>query len=217
MNSNHKGSKSLGVLVLAAGEGTRMESTIPKVLHHVGGRPMLFYTLRLANALKPAAIGVVVGYEAERVKAAVQLMAKDCGINRPITFIHQKKALGSGNAVLESVPFLKKFKTVIVLCGDTPLLTYESIYALAQNHEEQKGQAMLLTAKLANPKGYGRIVRSPLGEVLRIVEESVGTSKELSITEINSGAYCFEVESLVSGLKEIGARGPKKEHFLTDI
>lgn len=213
----HKDQKSLAVLVLAAGQGTRMESTIPKVLHHVGGRPMLFYVLRLANALKPSAIGVVVGYEAERVKASVSEMAKDCGISRPISFIVQRKALGSGNAVLESLPFLRKFKTVVVLCGDTPLLTYESVYALAKSHQEQKGQATLLTARLANPKGYGRIVRSPLGEVLRIVEESVGTSKELAINEVNSGAYCFELEALLSGLKDIGARGPKKEHFLTDI
>jgi bifunctional UDP-N-acetylglucosamine pyrophosphorylase/glucosamine-1-phosphate N-acetyltransferase len=212
-----KESKSLCVLILAAGEGTRMESTVPKVLHHVGGRPMLFYTLRLANALKPQAIGVVVGYEHERVKAAVNEMAKDCGINRPIQFIHQKKALGSGNAVLESIPFLKKYKTVIVLCGDTPLLTYESLYALIHSHEEQKGQVTLLTARLANPKGYGRIVRSPLGEVQRIVEESVGSPKELAINEINSGAYCFELESLLQGLKEIGEKGPKKEHFLTDV
>ena len=212
-----KETRNLGVLILAAGEGTRMESSIPKVLHHVGGRPMLFYTMRLANALKPQAIGVVVGHEAERVKQAVNDMVKDCGINRPVQYIHQKKALGSGNAVLESVTFLKKFKTIIVLCGDTPLLTYESIYALVHSHDEQKGQVTLLTARLANPKGYGRIVRSPLGEVQRIVEESVGSPKELSINEINSGAYCFELDALMQGLKEIGEKGPKKEHFLTDI
>lgn len=217
MNQKRKGPKSLCVLILAAGEGTRMESAIPKVLHHLGGRPMLFYVLRLANALKPAAIGLVVGHEADRVKAAVNEMAKDCGISRPISFIHQKKTLGSGNAVLESLPFLKKFKTAVVLCGDTPLLTYESLFTLARSHEEQKGQVTLLTAKLANPKGYGRIVRSPLGEVLRIAEESIANAKELAIAEVNSGAYCFEVESLLAGLKEIGASGPKKEHFLTDI
>jgi bifunctional UDP-N-acetylglucosamine pyrophosphorylase/glucosamine-1-phosphate N-acetyltransferase len=217
MIHHKKEAKNLGVLILAAGEGTRMESTVPKVLHHVGGRPMLFYTLRLANALKPTAIGVVVGHEAERVKASISEMAKDCGINRPIQFIHQKKALGSGNAVLESIPFLKKFKSVIVLCGDTPLLTYESLYALLHSHEEQKGQVTLLTARLANPKGYGRIVRSPLGEVQRIVEESMGSPKELAISEINSGAYCFELDALLTGLKEIGEKGPKKEHFLTDV
>lgn len=194
-----------------------MESSVPKVLHPVGGRPMIFYTLRVANALKPNAIGVVIGHAADQVKAAVQKIAKDCGITRPIVFIQQKKTLGSGNAVLEAVPFLKKFQTATVLCGDTPLLTYESLYALLRSHEEQKGQVTLLTARLANPKGYGRIVRSPLGEVLRIVEESIGTPKELSINEINSGAYCFEVAALLMGLKAIGAKGPKKEHFLTDI
>jgi len=94
IHHKEKNGRNLGVLILAGGEGTRMESTIPKVLHHVGGRPMLFYTLRLANALKPQAMGVVVGYEADRVKAAVNEMVKDCGINRPINYIVQKKALG---------------------------------------------------------------------------------------------------------------------------
>ena len=217
MNTQRKGGKSLGALILAAGQGTRMESALPKVLHPVGGKPMIFYTLRLANALKPAAIGVVVGHEAEKVKAAVATVARESGITRPIVFIAQKQMLGSGNAVLESVPFLKKFKTAVLLCGDTPLLTYESIYSLVASHEEQKGQATLLTARLANPKGYGRIVRSPMGEVLRIVEDAVASPKELAINEINSGAYCFEVEPLLQGLKEIAPKGPKKEQFLTDI
>ncbi len=217
MNTQRKGGKSLGALILAAGQGTRMESALPKVLHPVGGKPMIFYTLRLANALKPAAIGVVVGHEAEKVKAAVATVAKESGITRPIVFIVQKEMLGSGNAVRESVPFLKKFKTAVVLCGDTPLLTYESIYSLVASHEEQKGQATLLTARLANPKGYGRIVRSPMGEVLRIVEDAVASPKELAISEVNSGAYSFEVEPLLHGLKEIAPKGPKKEQFLTDI
>ncbi|MBI5631531.1 MAG: bifunctional UDP-N-acetylglucosamine diphosphorylase/glucosamine-1-phosphate N-acetyltransferase GlmU [Elusimicrobia bacterium] len=217
MSQPLKNAKSLAVLVLAAGEGTRMESTIPKVLHQVGGRPMLFYVLRVANALKPTAIGVVVGHEAERVKVAVAEISKDTGIHRPISFIHQKKALGSGNAVLEAVGFLRKFKTIVVLCGDTPLLTYESLYGLVRSHEEQKGQVTLLTAKLASPKGYGRVVRGPLGDVQRIVEESVASHKELGISEVNSGAYCFELDSLLAGIKLIGPKGPKKEHFLTDI
>ncbi|MCX5795464.1 MAG: bifunctional UDP-N-acetylglucosamine diphosphorylase/glucosamine-1-phosphate N-acetyltransferase GlmU [Elusimicrobia bacterium] len=217
MNGQRKGGKSLGVLILAAGQGTRMESSLPKVLHGVGGKPMIFYILRLANALKPAAIGIVVGHEADKVKAAVAELVKDSAISRPIVFITQKEMLGSGNAVLESVPFLRKFKTAVVLCGDTPLLTYESIYGLTTSHEEQKGQATLLTAKLSNPKGYGRIVRSPMGEVLRIVEDAVATPKELGINEVNSGAYCFEVEPLTQGLKELGPKGPKREQFLTDI
>ncbi len=212
-----KDGKSLGVLILAAGQGTRMVSSLPKVLHGIAGKPMLSYPLRVANALKPAAIGIVVGHESGTVKAAVTGMAKEGGISRRIEFIQQKEALGSGNAVLEAVPFLKKFKTAVVLCGDSPLLTYESLYGLLSSHEAQKGQATLLTAKLANPKSYGRIVRGPLGEVLRIVEDSVASPKELAINEVNSGAYCFEVASLLMGLKEIGPKGPKREQFLTDI
>src|SRR4051812_13969658 len=181
MMNGKKGQGQLAALILAAGQGTRMESSIPKVLHHVGGRPMLYYILRIANALKPGAIGVVVGHEADEVKAQTLQMAKSVGFNRPIQFIMQKKQMGSGNAVLESLPFLKKFKTAAVMCGDTPLLTYESIYNLLSAHEQLKGQATLLTAKLANPKGYGRIVRGALSEVQRIVEESVASPKELSI------------------------------------
>jgi bifunctional UDP-N-acetylglucosamine pyrophosphorylase/glucosamine-1-phosphate N-acetyltransferase len=217
MSDKKNGQGNLAALILAAGQGTRMESAIPKVLHHVGGRPMLFYILRIANALKPGAIGVVVGHEADEVKKQTMEMAKSVGFNRPIQFIVQKKQLGSGNAVLESLPFLKKFKSAIVMCGDTPLLTYESIYNLTLTHDQLKGQATLLTARIPNPKGYGRIIRGALGEVQRIVEESVASPKELGINEVNSGAYVFELEALVSGLKEIGAKGPKKEHFLTDV
>ncbi|HAZ09285.1 MAG TPA: UDP-N-acetylglucosamine diphosphorylase/glucosamine-1-phosphate N-acetyltransferase [Elusimicrobia bacterium] len=217
MNNAKKAKGQLAVLILAAGQGMRMESSIPKVLHHVGGRPMLFYILRIANALKPGAIGVVVGHESDQVKAATLEMARSVGITRAICFITQKKPLGSGNAVVESLPFLKKFKTAAVMCGDTPLLTYESIYNLLLTHDQLKGQATLLTARIANPKGYGRIIRGALGEVQRVVEESVATSKEAAVNEVNSGAYVFELEALISGLKKIGAKGPKKEHFLTDV
>src|SRR5580765_4942268 len=135
MSEKKNGQGQLAALILAAGQGTRMESSIPKVLHHVGGRPMLFYVLRIANALKPGSIGVVVGHEAQQVKTAASDMLKSVGIARPLQLIHQKKPLGSGNAVLEALPFIKKFKTAMVMCGDTPLLTYESIYNLFLTHE----------------------------------------------------------------------------------
>ncbi|MBI4422222.1 MAG: bifunctional UDP-N-acetylglucosamine diphosphorylase/glucosamine-1-phosphate N-acetyltransferase GlmU [Elusimicrobia bacterium] len=211
---SHAKPGSLGVLILAAGEGTRMESTLPKVLHPVGGRPMLFYALRLANALKPAGIGVVIGHQADMVQKEIEAMCQGW-LNRPVTFIRQRAPSGSGGAVLESVPFLKKFQTAFVMCGDTPLLTFESAYALVNSHKDQKGQVTLLTARLSNPKGYGRVVRSPLGEVLRIVEEVEATPKEASIVEINSGTYCFESAPLLEAIKGLEPQGPKKEIYLT--
>ena len=192
-----------------------MESSIPKVLHTVGGKPMVFYVLRLAHALKSNGIGMVVGYEAEKVKANVLELAKSWGLSRVPTFIHQKAPTGSGGAVLEAIPFLKKFQTVMVLCGDTPLLCYETLYALWNNHREQKNQVTLLTAKVPNPKGYGRVVRGPLGDVLKIVEESEATPKEAAIPEVNSGAYCFEVALLMDAVREIKPVGQKREQYLT--
>lgn len=192
-----------------------MESSLPKVLHPAGGKPLVYYILRLANALKPSGIGIVVGHQADDVQKQTQDTARSHAFNRPLTFIRQKSPTGSGGAVLEAVPFLKKFQTAVVICGDTPLLTYETLYALVNYHREQKCQVTLLTAKLANPRGYGRIIRSPLGDVVKIVEESEASPKEAAINEVNSGAYCFETQLLMDALKEIKPTGPKREQYLT--
>lgn len=206
----------LGVLILAAGQGTRMLSADPKVLHPIGGRPLIYYLLRLANALKPAGIGVVVGSKEDVVRKRVQQSLKDWGITRSVQFIAQKRPSGSGGAVLDSLPFLKKYQTALVMCGDSPLLTFDSLYALLNNHKTEKGQVTLLTARLANPKGYGRVVRSPLGEVLRIVEDVQASAKEAAINEVNSGTYCFEVPLLVDAVKKLRPKGSDHELFLTD-
>jgi len=206
----------LGVLILAAGQGTRMQSTLPKVLHPIGGRPLLYYVLRLANALKPAGIGLVVGHEEDKVREEIVDSLKAWGVTRPVTFIRQKAASGSGGAVLDSLSFLKKFQTALVMCGDTPLLTFDTLYALHNHHKSEKGQVTLLTARLHNPNGYGRVIRSPVGEVLRIVEQSHATPKEAAISEVNSGTYCFEVPLLVAALKKLRPQGSKKELYLTD-
>ena len=216
MSAGPKDGGALGILILAAGQGTRMQSSVPKVLHRIGGMPMIHYTLRLANALKPAGIAVVVGHEAEAVKKTIADSLSDWGITRPVSFIHQKNLTGSGAAVLESLPFLKKFKTVLVTAGDAPLLTFDTMHAVLKHHEEQKGQVTLLTARLRDPRGYGRIVRSPLGEVVRIVEELDATQKEAAITEVNSGTYCFEAGLLVDAVKRLTPKNAKKELYLTD-
>lgn len=207
---------SLGVLILAAGQGTRMHSSTPKVLHRIGGRPMIHYMIRAANALKPSGIGVVVGHEADVVRKVIQESLRDWGVTRPVTFIHQKSLTGSGAAVLESLPFLKKFKTALVTAGDTPLLTFDTLHAVLKHHEDQKCQVTLLTARMRDPRGYGRIVRSPLGEVVRIVEELDATPKEAAISEVNSGSYCFEVGLLVEAVKKLSPKNAKKELYLTD-
>ncbi|MHB2026429.1 MAG: bifunctional UDP-N-acetylglucosamine diphosphorylase/glucosamine-1-phosphate N-acetyltransferase GlmU [Elusimicrobiota bacterium] len=217
MTNSKKSAGALGILVLAAGEGSRMASDTPKVLHQIGGRPMLFHVLRTANALKPSAIGVVIGHQGELVKAACSDMAKDGGILRPLTCVRQKEQKGSADAVLSALPFLKKFKTAVILCADAPLISYESLFALLKLHREQSNQITFLTAKMSNPRGYGRVVRGHLGEILRIVEESVASPKEIAISEINSGVYCFETSALISGIKRIAPKGPKNERFLTDV
>lgn len=206
----------LGVLILAAGAGTRMQSDLPKVLHPIGGRPLLYYLLRLANALKPSAIGVVVGHEEDLVRKEIGDSLKAWGVTRPVTFIRQKAPSGSGGAVLDSFSFLKKFQTALVMCGDTPLLTFDTLYALHNHHKSEKGQVTLLTARLHNPNGYGRVIRSPVGEVLRIVEQSHATPKEAAISEVNSGTYCFEVPLLIEAVKKLRPQGSKKELYLTD-
>jgi bifunctional UDP-N-acetylglucosamine pyrophosphorylase/glucosamine-1-phosphate N-acetyltransferase len=216
MNTTGKDAHDLGVLILAAGQGTRMVSSIPKVLHPIGGRPMIAYLLRLANAIKPSGIGVVVGHQEEMVRKEILDLAKAWSMTRPISFFYQKEQTGSGAAVLEALPFLKKHTTALVMYGDSPLLTFETVYALVCGHARDKGQVTLLTARLPNPKGYGRILRGALGEVLRIVEESHATPKEAAINEVNSGTYCFETGVLIEALKQIKPSGPKQEHVLAD-
>lgn len=193
-----------------------MRSETPKVLHSLGGRPMIYYLLRLANALKPNGIGIVLGHEFDTVKKAIQAGVKEWGISKPITFIHQKEQKGSGSAVLESMSFLKKHQTAIVTCGDSPLLTFDTLFALLGGHRSEKHQVSLLTARFRDPKGYGRIIRSPMGEVLKIIEESHCTPKEAAINEINSGTYCFEVSLLVDAIKKLVPKGSNKEFYLTD-
>ncbi|MFH2204716.1 MAG: bifunctional UDP-N-acetylglucosamine diphosphorylase/glucosamine-1-phosphate N-acetyltransferase GlmU [Elusimicrobiota bacterium] len=209
-------SGGLAVLILAAGQGTRMQSSVPKVLHALGGRPLIYYLLRLANALKPAGIGIVVGHQEAIVRKEITDSLKDWGISRSITYIRQKNPTGSGGAVLDSLPFLNKFQTALVMCGDAPLLTFDTLYALHNQHRTEKGQVTMLTARLHSPHGYGRIIRSPIGEVMRIVEQSHATQKEAAICEVNSGTYCFEVPLLADAVKKLRPQGSKKELYLTD-
>lgn len=207
--------EAFAVLILAAGEGTRMESALPKVLHPVSGRPMVFHVLRTASALRPAAIGMVIGFEADKLRHEVEAFLKESSFLKPVTFIRQTHQKGSGHAVLQAAQFLRRYPNVLIMCGDTPLLTYETLLSMLQQHRADKSHISVLTAKLSNPSGYGRILRNHLGEVLKIVEENEATPKETLVNEINSGTYVFDTAQLLEALRDVKPAGPKNELYLT--
>lgn len=208
--------KNLCVLILAAGKGTRMKSSLPKPLHRVCGLPMIAHSLRAAQSLNPGAICVVVGHEAPRVMEEIKQNLHDWGITAPIVFAEQKELNGSAGAVRAALPLLNKFKSIMVLNGDAPMIladTLQQMYAVFDN--EQAG-ALVLGVNVPDPKGYGRILRAADGSFARIVEESETDEHTRRIDEVNGGMYVFNAKDLVSALALLKPQGPKKEYYLTD-
>ncbi|HEU5337975.1 MAG TPA: bifunctional UDP-N-acetylglucosamine diphosphorylase/glucosamine-1-phosphate N-acetyltransferase GlmU [Sulfuricaulis sp.] len=199
-------SASLEIVILAAGQGKRMYSDRPKVLHEVAGKPLLAHVLATARALKPAAIHVVYGHGGEAVRAAIP--------EPGITWVHQAEQQGTGHAVAQAIPGVAQEATVLVLYGDVPLIrpqTLKELLAAAGN-----GMA-LLTAELPHPGPYGRILRDATGQVTRIVESKDATPEEAKVREINTGFLVVPAGKLkkwLSGLKNHNAQG---EYYLTDI
>ena len=203
---------AIHIVVLAAGKGTRMKSDLPKVLHHVGGAPMLDYVLRAGFSLEPASATVVVGHMAENVRASV-------GSAWPLLkTVVQEPQLGTAHAVMQTEPVLSgQTGTVVLLYGDVPLLRAETVRKLRDHHESKGASLTVLTASVENPKGYGRIVRDASGQVERIVEERDATEAQRAITEINSGIYAFALENLFNTLKQIKTTNAQGEYYLTDL
>lgn len=199
----------LTAVILAAGKGTRMKSACPKVLHKVGGKPMVEHVLAaaaFAGAAKPI---VVVGFGAEQVRTA---LAGRC------EFAVQAEQLGTGHAVRQAEALLQEFPgTVMVLCGDTPLLRGEVLAALYQEHQAAHAAATVLTAKMPDPAGYGRVIRDGRGQVVRIVEQKDAAPAELAVNEINTGIYCFEREVLFDCLRQVTSHNKQGEYYLTDV
>ena len=201
---------ALHVLVLAAGKGTRMKSSRPKVLHAIGGLPLISHVLRTAAALDPASIFVVVGHEAERVEAAVAGMPR-------VRCIRQEPQLGTGHAVLQSEPQLAGCPgTLLLLSGDVPLLRAETLQALARHHAARGAAATVLTTELGDPTGYGRIVREH-GRLARIVEERDASPEERAIREVNTGVYAFDLAPLFGALRQIATANSQGEYYLPDL
>lgn len=197
------------VVVLAAGQGTRMKSKLYKVLHPVAGKSMVDHVITQAEALNPEEIVTVVGCGAEKVQSLLGDRSQ---------YALQEEQLGTGHAVLQTAPLLAdKEGTTLVLCGDTPLLTAETLAALFKEHEEKKAAATILSAHMENPFGYGRVIRDAKGEVQKIVEQKDATPEEQSVTEINTGTYCFDNQKLFSALEKVGNDNAQGEYYLPDV
>lgn len=200
------------VIVLAAGEGTRMKSRTPKVLHEVCGRPLVDHMLVAARELDPAQLIVVIGHEAERVGGHLAESSPDARI------VVQREQRGTGHAVrtvLEEVGTITG--TVLVTYGDTPLLRAETLAALLARHVEEGNAVTVLTAEVPAPTGYGRIVREQGGAVLEIVEEKDATPEQRALREINSGVYAFDGALLADAVKRISTDNAQGEEYLTDV
>src|SRR5438874_469002 len=192
-------------VILAAGEGKRMRSRQPKVLHPLCGRPLLAYGLRTARALADRIV-VVVGPTADGVRAVA---------GEGVTVVEQRERLGTGHAVLQARPACGE-GTILVLPGDTPLLSGETLERLVRHHRSTGAVATVLTAVVDRPQGYGRILRQS-GRVKRIVEDRDATDDQKKIVEINTSVYCLEAKRLWKALAEVKPDNDQGEYYLTDV
>ena len=198
----------LATIILAAGEGTRMKSDLPKVLHPLAGRPMLTHVINICQELEPERIIVVVGHKREEVIAAIG----------GISTAHQSEQKGTGHAVLTTEDLMRGFDgPVLVLAGDVPLIQAATLRSLLEVFVSDKPAASLVTADVENPHGYGRILRDRAGAVTRIIEENEADAEERAIKEINAGIYCFNSRRLFNSLEMIGNDNSKSEYYLTDV
>ncbi len=198
------------VLILAAGKGTRMKSSSPKVLHQVAGAPMIDYVLATAAAVGAETRTVVIGHEADRVR-------KSLAGHADLRFVLQQPQLGTAHAVVQAEPlFAGVSGTLVLLSGDVPLLTADTLRALLERHHGAGAAATVLTAIVDNPSGYGRVVRDG-SEVLRIVEHRDASEAERGIREINSGIYAFDLEPLFPALRQVASDNAQREFYLPDL
>lgn len=202
---------SLASIVLAAGKGTRMKSSLIKVLHPVAGLPMIAWPVAAARDAGSETIVLVIGHQANAVQGIFRGAAD-------IRCAMQEEQLGTGHAVACALEALAGFRgTVLILCGDTPLLRSETVKTMLTYHQENRAAITVLTAQMDDPYGYGRIVRNSSGGVSRIVEQKDADTSEQEIREINSGIYCMDSAFLFDNIKAIGNENSQGEYYLTDL
>jgi bifunctional UDP-N-acetylglucosamine pyrophosphorylase / glucosamine-1-phosphate N-acetyltransferase len=200
--------KDVAILILAAGKGTRLKSSLAKVLHAAGGRPLVEHVVRSCVEVGPKKIIVVVGHQAEKVEQIVEPLGVETVLQQPQN--------GTGHALLVSKRAIGSAKYVVVLPGDAPLIRPETLRALIQKHKNGNAAATILTAVLADPSGYGRILRKGGDTVAAIIEESQLTAEQRELNEINSSMYCFTTAKLWPALAEVKPNNKHREIYLTD-
>jgi bifunctional UDP-N-acetylglucosamine pyrophosphorylase/glucosamine-1-phosphate N-acetyltransferase len=211
--NNNTSSKPLNVLVMAAGLGTRMKSQRAKVLHELGGSPLIAHVVRAAQALDPKTILVVVGHQAEEVEQAVLAQAGQLA-----SFAIQAKQRGTGDAVESARRQLENSDSlVLVLSGDVPLIKVETLRKFIEHHYHAGADCSILSVRLENPTGYGRIIRDESGAFQKIVEQRDATDDERHVREINSGIYCFDSKELFRALRSVEPANDQGEYYLTDV
>ena len=196
-------------LILAAGQGTRIKSDIPKVLHKVCGKEMVNHVIDNMRKASIEDVNVIIGKGAELVKKETE--------SRKVSYSLQEEQLGTGHAVKCAAEFLKGKKgTVLIFAGDAPLTKETTIKELIKYHEENNNSATLLSALVEDPTGYGRIIRDENGQVLKIVEHKDCNEEELKVNEMNAAMYCFDIEDLINALEKISNDNVQGEYYLTD-
>lgn len=195
-------------IILAAGEGKRMKSEYSKVIHKVGGKPIIE---RVYNSVKKSDIDkciLVVGHKREQVMDVM---------GDRVIYAVQEEQLGTGHAVMQAVPYINDVERVVILCGDAPLITEETIKEALKIHEEQNQSATIFTAEFENPAGYGRILRDEKSNVIGIVEDKDASESQKLIKEVNSSMYCFDKDVLCSALNKLDNNNAQNEYYLTDV
>jgi bifunctional UDP-N-acetylglucosamine pyrophosphorylase/glucosamine-1-phosphate N-acetyltransferase len=204
---------NISAVILAAGKGTRMKSDKAKVLHELFFKPMLHHVLDTVSATDVAHLAVIVGHQRERVLASLE----EAEVSYNFTPVVQEEQLGTGHAVLCAESACTSSDLVMILCGDTPLIRPETLQSMIDQHQESKAQLTLMTTNLDDPFGYGRIISTPEGNVLEIVEQKDANAEQRAIQEINAGIYLIDRDFLFSSLQQVGTDNSQGEVYLTDI
>ncbi len=197
------------VLIMAAGKGTRLESSLPKVLHPLAGRPLIEHVLQTVETLNPADTLVVVGHQAELVNSRLR--------HRAVEFVEQVPQLGTGHAVQVARDWWSgQSGNLLILSGDVPLISPGTLRKMIEAHNRTSASLTLLSTRLADPTGYGRVIRAEDGRVRSIMEQKEAGPCELQVKEVNTGLYCFRITDLLEVIERLTPDNRQNEYYLTD-